>query len=125
MDNFKMNIENITIPDSMCFDSGTSICEYVNDNDKVEIEVRGYVTVYFNNERYSHFSDMPKELQELFKSGEAYNDERVQIEEGNWYEIFLNYDEECYVAEIEGMSSEELESYCKEFIEREQSYCKD
>ena len=125
MNNFKMNIENITIPDSMCFDSGTIICEYVKDDDKVEIEVRGYVTVYFNNERYRHFSDMPKELQELFKSSEAYNDERVQIEESNWYEIFLNYDEECYVAEIEGMSSEELKSYCKEFIEREQSYCKD
>lgn len=103
------------LPDSMCLDSGEAICSYTDGNDKVEIEVRGYVTVDFNDERYRCYSDMPKELQELFANGKAYYDDRVCILENNWYEVFFNWDEDYDVAEgIEGYNANELEEYCKE-----------
>lgn len=111
---FEMNVNLKVIPDSMCMDSGELICTYKDENDTIEIETRGYVTVDFNEERYRHYSDMPSELQELFDSGEAYDDDRVLITENNWYEVFLNYDEEYDVAEIEGYTVEELENYCKD-----------
>lgn len=111
---FKMYINSKTLPDSMCLDSGETICSYTSGEDKVEIEVRGCVTVDFNGERYRHYSDMPKELQELFKSGTAYDDDRVCILENNWYEVFFNGDEDYDVAEIEGVDTSELECYCKE-----------
>ena len=112
---FKMHTDLKTLPDSMCLDSGEIICYYTEGNDKVEIEVRGYVTVDFNEERYRHYSDMPKELQELFQNGKAYEDERVCILENNWYEVFFNWDEDYDVAEaIEGYDATQLEEYCKE-----------
>ena len=112
---FELFIDNKGIlPDSMCFDSGTTICRYKEGDDVVEVEVRGYVTVDFNGEEYRHYSDMPKELQELFENGRAYNDERVLITENNWYEVFFNWDEDYDVAEIEGTEVVELTQYCKE-----------
>ena len=115
---FKMYTDLKTLPDSMCLDSGEAICSYTEGNNKVEIEVRGYVTVDFNEERYRHYSDMPKELQELFQNGKAYEDERVCILENNWYEIFFNWDEDYDVAEaIEGYDAIQLEEYCKECMD--------
>ena len=114
---FKMNVELNKLPDSMCFDSGTNICHYENGNDTIGIDVRGYVTVYFEDEIYRHFSDMPKELQELFKNGKAYEDERVVINENNWYEVFFNLNEDYDVAEIEECTPKELEDYCKACME--------
>lgn len=110
---FEMHIELDKLPDSMCLDSGTDICHYKDGNDTIDIEVRGYVTVYFEDEKYRHFTDMPKELQELFITGEAYDDGRVLIDENNWYEVFFNWDEDYYVAEVEGYTSDQLEEYCK------------
>lgn len=114
---FEMNIDLEKLPDSMCLDSATHICEYHDGKDKVEIDVRGYVTVYFNGEVYRHYSDMPTELQELFKNGKAYEDERVVIDENNWYEVFFNWDQDYDVAEVEGYTEKELEDYCKECME--------
>lgn len=111
---FKMNVELNRLPDSMCFNSGTNICHYENENDTIDIDVRGYVTVYFEDEVYRNFSYMPKELQELFITGKAYEDERVVINENNWYEVFFNWDKGYDVAEIEGYTQNELEDYCKE-----------
>lgn len=105
------------LPDSMCFDSGTEICHYEDGNDTVDIEVRGYVTVYFENETYRHFTDMPKKLQNLFITGDAYKDDRIVIDENNWYEVFFNYDEDYDVTDVEGFTPEELESNCKEWME--------
>ena len=112
---FKMYTDLTILPDSMCLDSGEAICSYADGSDKVEIEVRGHVTVDFNGERYRHYSDMPKELQELFESGKAYDDDRVCILENNWYELFFNWDEDYDVAEaVEGYNANQLEEYCKE-----------
>lgn len=114
---FTLNTEIDKLQDSMCFNSNTSICEYQDGTDKVEIEVRGYVTVDFDGDRYRHFSDMPKELQDLFSNGKAYHDDRVVINENNWYEVFFNYSQDYDVAEIEGYTPAELEEYCKECME--------
>lgn len=111
---FTMNVDRNKLPDSMCFDSGTHICHYKDGTDSVDIDVRGYVTVDFKEERFSHFSDMPSELQLMFKNGSAYNDDRVCILENNWYEVFFNYDESYDVAEIEGYTEKELEEFCIE-----------
>ena len=111
---FEMDIELEKLPDSMCLNSGTHICHYEDGKDTIDIDVRGYVTVWFEEERYRHFTDMPKELQELFITGKAYEDDRVVIDENNWYEVFFNWDEDYDVAEIEGYTPQELEDYCKE-----------
>ena len=97
---FEMNTDLRIIPDSMCLDSGETICSYTEGKDEVVIEVRGYVTVDFNGERYRHYSDMPEELKKLFDTGKVYNDDRVDILENNWYEIFFNWDEDYDVAEV-------------------------
>ena len=60
---------------------------------------------------------MPEELQNLFATGKVYEDGRVVINENNWYEVFFNDDEDYDVAEIDGCSTSELESYCKECME--------
>lgn len=114
---FNMYVELNKLPDSMCFDSGTNICHYENGDDTIDIDVRGYVTVDFDGETYRHFSDMPKELQELFKTNKAYKDDRVLITENNWYEVFFNWDQDYDIAEIEGYTPKELEDYCKECMD--------
>ena len=112
---FEMDIELNKLPDSMCLNSGTYICHYEDGDDTIDIDVRGHVTVGFKEEEtYRHFTDMPEELQELFLTGKAYEDDRVVIEENNWYEVFFNWDEDYDVAEVEGYTPKELEEYCKE-----------
>ena len=106
-----------TLPDSMCFDSGTDVCRYEDGEDVVEIEVRGYVTVDFKGDRYCHYSDMPLELQKMFQDGTAYDSDEVEILENNWYEVFFNWDEGYDVAEIEDTNIADLESYCKECMD--------
>lgn len=105
------------LPDSMCLDSNTFVCSYEDNGDIVEIVVRGYVTVDFNGNRYTCFSNMPEELQKLFETGKAYEDERVYISENNWYEVFYNTDEDYDVAEIDGDYVKNLENYCKDCME--------
>ena len=114
---FKMNVELNKLPDSMCFDSGINICHYEDGNDAIDIDVRGHVNVGFEGETYRHFSDMPTELQDLFITGKAYEDDRVVIEENNWYEVFFNWDRDYDVAEVEGYTPKELEEYCKECMD--------
>ena len=114
---FKMNVELEKLPDSMCFNSGTQICHYEDGKDTIDIDVRGYVTVDFKGETYRHFTDMPEELQDLFLTGKAYEDDCVVISENNWYEIFFNWDIDYDVAEVEGYTPTELEKYCEECMD--------
>lgn len=65
-----MNVKADKLPDSMCFDSETQICEYHDTNGNcVKIKVCGNVEVYFHGEKFIHYSDMPKELQQLVLMG--------------------------------------------------------
>lgn len=113
---FKMYVNTNKLPDSMCHDSGTTICTYTNGSDRIDIEVRGHVKVWYNGEVYKHYSDMPEKLQDLFTTGAAYSNDQIDIQENNWYEVTLNYDEEYDVAEVDGYTPVELEQYCKDCL---------
>lgn len=114
---FEMCVSIDKLPDSMCYDSSTTICTYTNGSDRIDIEVRGYVTVWYNGQVYRHYSDMPKELQKLFITGEAYSNDQVDIQENNWYEVFFNYDEHYDIVDIDGYTPTELEQCCKEYLD--------
>ena len=111
------------LPDSMTLDSGTEICRLTDEEGNiVTLEVRGYVSVRYGEETYRHASDMPEELLEKFRTGEAYEDFSVVIHEGNWYEIFFTpvdyrYSEAYDVCEWEGTPAEDLEKMCTEYLE--------
>ena len=113
---FKMYVDINKLPDSMCYDSNTTICTYTNENDRIDIEVRGYVKVLYNGEVYEHYSDMPEELQKLFIIGEAYDDNEIDIQENNWYEVSFNHDENYDVVEVDGYTPDKLEQCCKDFL---------
>ena len=113
---FKMYVNTNKLPDSMCYDSNTTICTYTNENDRIDIEVRGYVKVLYNGEVYEHYSDMPEELQKLFTTGEAYDDNKIDIQENNWYEVSFNHDENYDVVEVDGYTPDELEQCCKDYL---------
>ena len=83
---FKMNVQG-NMQDSMCYDSDTLICSYGTDNTYVAIAVRGCVKVYYKDECYYHFSEMPEELQDMFLKGTAYKTGEVTTEENNWHEL--------------------------------------
>lgn len=82
------------IYDSILIDSNNSVATYTDPLKRymLNLEVIGDVLVYFEDTdtTYSRFSDMPEELQELLKSGEAYNTpDRVVFENNNWFELFI------------------------------------
>ena len=77
------------INDSMELDSGQVVATLETNDLLIEIRVEGYVRVVFNNEVYKASSQFPKELLELFHNGKAYNDERVYIDDNNWFEVAI------------------------------------
>lgn len=80
------------IHDSMELDSGQCVAELeVNDSILVTINVEGYVRVVYNDEVYKAPSQFPEELTELFRSGKAYEDNGVFIDNNNWFESFVYY----------------------------------
>lgn len=85
-DEFYMNIDS-DMEDSMCYDSGTQICSYGTDNEYIQIVVRGYVKVFYKDDVYRHFTDMPEELQKLFLTRNYKKLDMVaDIGENNWHE---------------------------------------
>lgn len=114
---FEKYVDFKKLPDSMCLDSGTSICRLEDGNDTLSIEVRGYVKVEYDGYYYRHYSDMPVTLQKMFAEGTAYNNPEVTIHEGNWYEVFYNQDKQYDVAEIDGEDVSDLEGYCRGCME--------
>lgn len=114
---FKLFLNVEKLPDSMCLDSGTEICRYEDDGASVTIGVRGCVKVEYDGCYYRSFSGMPLELQNMFYNGSAYNNPKVIVHEGNWYEVFFNQDEQCDVAEIDGEEVANLEGYCRDCME--------
>ena len=106
--------------DSMCYDSDTFICSYGTEDNYVQVVIRGYVTVYYKDDRYSHASDMPDELLEMFANGKAYKSNDVVINENNWYEIEWIKDNECVHSDVlelgTPLSKYELNDACKETL---------
>lgn len=117
---FTMHV-NEPVLDSMCYDSGTSICFYGTNDEYVEVAVQGYVGVFYKGEKYCHFSDMPEELQKMFIKGQWKKlDQVAHIDENNWFEIFYVKNGECLYSDVVEMgtplSEKELKECCKECL---------
>lgn len=86
-DMFQMLNGNEEMLDSMAYDSGEIICSYGDDKEYVQIAIRGDVKVYYKDEIYKYFTNMPEELQEMFKKGQYKKLDRVaHIMNNNWPE---------------------------------------
>lgn len=119
---FKSFIDLSKINDSMELDSETVVAELVKDDFMLELRVNGYVDVEFEEDgdttSYSCASNMPDELIEMFHTGEAYEDDRVNIIENNWFELFLyekkgnmwDYTGSSDIWDCENMTDEELKN---------------
>ena len=79
------------VNDSMELDSGQEVASLETDGLYVSIRVAGDVRVVFNDESYRASSQFPEELVELFHNGKAWNDERVYVDNSNWFESFVYY----------------------------------
>lgn len=118
---FKTFIDLSKINDSMELDSETVVAKLVKEGFMLELRVNGYVDVEFEQDgditSYSCASNMPDELIEMFHTGEAYEDDRVNIIENNWFELFLyekkgniwEYTGSSDTWDCENMSAEDLE----------------
>lgn len=86
--------------ESMCHDSGKCIASAtvrLDDGNfaQFDLEVRGYVDISVLrpdgwSDEYRHASDMPKELIDKFRDGSAWTDEKIVIEENNWFEMLYS-----------------------------------
>ena len=124
-DTFQMLNDDDKMLDSMAYDSGELICSFGNDNDYVQIAIRGDVRVIYKDEIYKHFTNMPEELQQLFIKGNYQKIEQIAyIAENNWPE-FEYYKDGQYIGgdvfEVgTPVSKEVLENECKLLLE----YCR-
>lgn len=75
----------------MELDSGQCVAELEIGDILASIEVRGDVRVVFNDQSYRASSQFPEELRKLFHDGKADEDERVYIDDNNWFESFIYY----------------------------------
>lgn len=94
------------IQDSMLLDSGTTIAVLIDKTAGriVSIEVNGYVAVdwcpdgdfnFGNIETYTCPSDFPKKLKDIIATNPEWTkDPRVSVNENNWFEIFVNEENE-------------------------------
>lgn len=124
MNEFEWYLDENEAQDSMCYDSGTQICSYGTEDNYVNVVIRGYVNVDYKDDRYWHASEMPDELIQMFRDGEAYNWENkenpVFINENNWYEIEWIKNGDCIHADVFEIGTpatkKELEEGCKETL---------
>jgi len=79
------------VNDSMELDSGQCVASLEVDDLLVCVNVEGYVRVVFENSVYKAPSQFPDELKQLFHDGKAEDDERVFIDNNNWFESFIYY----------------------------------
>jgi len=75
----------------MELDSGESLVtlEIKDFNLLVELRVCGEVRVVFNGEVFKSPMDFPDELKALFHNGTYGDDERVFVDDNNWFELFI------------------------------------
>lgn len=131
-DTFQMLNGEDKMLDSMAYDSGEIICSYGNDNEYIQIAIRGKVKVVYKDSVYRYFTNMPEELQDLFIKGNYDKiDQVVDILNNNWPEyeyikdgVYVDGD----VFEVATpVSKEDLEKECKillDWYRKEKSYGK-
>lgn len=83
--------------DSMLFESGECIAsmDYFDEETgkSVELDLRvcGNVKVSFKETDYTHYSDFPEQLKKLIKNNREWElDERVYVDENNWFEYIFS-----------------------------------
>ena len=114
--------------DSMLFDSGECIAsmdyfdEETGKSVTLDLRVCGSVKVSFKETNYTHYSDFPEQLKKLIKKNREWElDERVYVDENNWFE---------YIFDVDGCSDgivfeSDLSTYTPDQLEKEmESVCK-
>jgi len=117
--------------DSMLFDSGECIAsmDYTDDTTgkkvSLDLKVCGHVKVSFEEVDYVRYSDFPEKLKKLIKNNREWElDERVYVDENNWFEfiystekfsdgIIMEEDVTSYTEETLKVLMEEI---CKEIL---------
>jgi len=135
---FKQYLDTKDIKDSMQIDSNTVIATLKTPKHFISLEVKGFVTVDWEGERFTQPSSFPQELKDLIAGNtEIINngtiisekpwfdlDDRLDIIENNWFEVFVGEDESdsapwSDVVDVEGLNSAELLSLLMEFDEED------
>ncbi len=86
-----------SLGDSMTVDSGHEFLSATLEKEDggtytVTIEAQGYVNVLYKGDSFRCASSMPEELRELFLTGKAGENPDVQVNENNWWEVFVEKD---------------------------------
>lgn len=87
-DEFQSNINLTNINSSMELESGREIARLRRGDRLVTVEVRGEVRVDYKKQTYKSVSQMPKDLVEMFRNGNAFNSKKVFVDMNNWFEVF-------------------------------------
>ena len=134
------DIDLTKITDSMQIDSGTTLATCYKNGFYAYLKVVGGVKVFFNpiiNEEptlgdcYRAPSEFPQELKDLIaKNPHWFQDERLEIAENNWFELFwcqtpddAHVSSEC--VDIEGDTQSEIMSLFMEFAEYAENIIQD
>ena len=89
MSTFRLYENMKNIKDSLQFDSGTLIAEYIDNDLSARIEVVGDVRIIFDNEVFKYPSRFSDELKQIVAEGNVYDDERIEVCENNWFELIV------------------------------------
>lgn len=89
MSTFKLYEDTKNIKDSLQFDSGTLIAEYIDNDLSARIEVVGDVRIIFEGDIFKYPSNFSDELKQIVAKGNAYDDERIEVCENNWFELIV------------------------------------
>lgn len=123
---YEQYIDLTNIKNSMQLDSRQIIAELQKDEMIITLETQGDISVSFNGESYFNYNEFPDELKELIKSNAYMQDERVYVALNNWFEIFVYKNKtdtlpKAYVADVEGMTPEELFEELMSYTKGEQT----
>ena len=118
------NMENIA--DSMQFENGAEIARYEDGDYTAYVSVTGDVRVLFSpsgndedTKEYCYVSEFPQELKDIIAEGNLYNDNRIQVENNNWFEltVFFGSDEMATeIVEAEKMNADAIRELCAEIV---------
>lgn len=109
--------------DSMLFDCYERIATFGTDDNYVALDVYGDVSVLYEDESYNRASEMPEELLDRFRTGTAYNDDKLEIKMNNWFAYVhvlngnIDPDDIACESDISVLSESELQEDMKEVWE--------
>ena len=120
------DIDISELGDSMLLPSETWIATLTDGDWCATLEVLGEVTVWYNDnpedpddkEYYNGVDDFPEELIQMFKTGEAYDSDRVYISSNNWFEVLVDYNNEYVGGDVVDVENnwDSIKGLLEEFI---------